>query len=390
MFVNTESLIAKVKELFDSNNIRYISIIHSPAYSEDDIVANNYILGELIDGVLIRQNNKDLAMVVVPATRKISLDSLKQTLDDSTVNFVGKKEIKKLYPECEIGAFPPLGNIYDIPVFFTKEIMSRKEVTFYLGTRSHRIRLKTDDFAKTIQPQKIINVNTTARYHAEIDTVVPKQARSTLGEHHTHCMIGYSIQNKNFTTAKLVGIVEWVSMNFSKCTVAIGDSIYRLTLQIKGIDETQALNRALRLGREVIENESVIFESYSNKCQFELVLCSEIQQTETYQYYFQQLQQLFDTNPKFAALLHSFADMFVDRRIEMEKDYYDFCVSKSCLYIIEELAIMAALSKEGAGVFIYPGALNFLTEIIEGLHPDAPEELRQLVSVSLRLKSAAA
>jgi tRNA-dependent cyclodipeptide synthase len=203
-------------------------------------------------------------------------------------------------------------------------------------------------------------------------------------------MVGYSIQNKNFTTAKLVGIVEWVSMNFSKCTVAIGDSIYRLTLQIKGIDESQALHRALRLGREVIENESAIFESYSSKCKFELVLCSEIQKTESYRYYYQQLEHLFNTNEKFAALLHSFADSFVDRRIELEQSYYEFCIEKSCLYIIEELAIMAHINQQGADVFVYPGALNFLTEIIEGLHPDAPEELRRLISVSLRLKSAAA
>lgn len=389
MFDNVESLVRKVEEIFNNNDIRYISITHSPAYSEDEIVSNNYILGELIDGVLIRLNNKDIAMVVVPATRKISLDSLKEVLNESTVNFIGKKEAKKLYPECELGAFPPLGNIYNIPVFFTKEIMNRKEVTFYVGARSHRIRLKTADFEKTVQPQKIINVSTTPRYHAEIDTLVPKKAKQTL-KNHTYCMIGYSIQNKNFTTAKLVGIVEWISLNFSKCTVAIGDSIYRLTLQIKGVDETQSLHRALRLGREVIENETVVFESYANRCQFELVLCSDIQKTESYQYYYQQLQQLYASNEKFKDLLHSFADLFVDRRIELEKDYFDFCVSQSCLYIIEELAIMAHLSQQGAEVFVYPGALNFLTEIIEGLHPDAPEELRRLISVSLRLKSAAA
>jgi tRNA-dependent cyclodipeptide synthase len=389
MFDNTEALIKEAEKLFDNNNIRYISIIHSPAYSEDDITANNYILGELIDGVLIRMNNKDIAMVVVPATRKISLESLKQTLNNPSINFIGKKEAKHLYPECEVGAFPPLGNIYNIPVFFTKEIINKKEVTFYLGARYHRIRLKASDFEKTVQPQKILNVSTTPRYHAEIDTLVPKQSKEIMNNHN-HCMVGYSIQNKNFTTAKLVGIVEWVSMNFSKCTIAIGDSIYRLTLQIKGVDESQALHRALRLGREVIENESAVFQSYSNKCQFELVLCSEIQKTESYQYYQQRLTELFESNEKFSALLTSFADLFVDRRIELEQSYYDFCVEKSCTYIIEELAIMAHLSQQGAGVFVYPGALNFLTEIIEGLHPDAPEELRRLISVSLRLKSAAA
>lgn len=385
-----EKTIHKICSLLDEQQVRYISIVHSPAYTENEIAINNYGLGqELIDAVLIRLDNKDIGMVVVPSTRKISLDSLAKALDNHVVNFIGKKEVKKLYPECEVGAFPPMGNAYKIPVFFTKEITKTKEVTFYLGTRSHRIRLKTADFEKIVRPEKYLDIITTPRYRAEIESMVPREAKQEL-KNYDHCMIGYSLQNKNFTTAKLVGIIEWISQNFSHCTVAIGDSIYRLTLQIKGVSEKQALHRALRLGHEVIENDSMIFESYSDKCQFKLLLCSDIQKTERYQYYNQQLQQLFDRDEKFAALLHSFADLFVDRRIELEESYYEFCVKTSCLYIMEELAILAYLSEEGINVFVYPGALSFLVDIIEGHHPEAPEELKRLISISLRIKSSSA
>jgi len=53
---------------------------------------------------------------------------------------------------------------------------------------------------------------------------------------------------------------------------------------------------------------------------------------------------------------------------------------------MEELAIMADVARQGASVFVYPGALTLLQEITEGLHPAAPDVLRNLTSVSLDLK----
>ncbi len=380
-----ENTIQHIQTLLDTQQTRYLSIVHSQAYSEEEMAINDYNLGnELVDSVLIKINNHETVMVVVPSTRKISLESLQKEFNNTNINFIGKKEMKRLFPQYQAGTLPPLGSLYNMRVFCVAEMRDMEEVTFYTGTRAHRIRMKTHAFLGIIQPQAYIHAATTPRYRAEIYKVIPHNKKQDLKKEQ-HCILGISLQNKHFVTAKLVGMVDWVSRHFKNCTVLIGDSIHHHTLEIKGIDKNYAYDKALRLGREAIDTNNPVFQSYSEHCNINIVLCSQVQTTFSYKKYYQELRSYFDEDENFAACLLSFAETFVDRSIE-DDIYYRDCITKSCTYLLEELAIFTCLSEEGNNVFIYPGALRVLTEISEGLHPRAPQALKDLISVELKIK----
>jgi tRNA-dependent cyclodipeptide synthase len=383
-------ILERVQELLDKAGIRYISIRHSKAYSEEEIRVNDYHVGnELVDSVLIKMNNETVAMVIVPATRKLSLLSLQKELNNSNISFIGKKEIAKLFPHYEAGTLPPVGQMYDMPVFYLAELLKMPEITFYLGTRTHRIQLKNKDFFKFIAPQTIIHAITTPRYHAEIHTLSPLNEKKQLQTYQS-CILGVSLENKNFSTAKLVGMVDWVCRHFENCVVIIGDSIHHYTLEIKGIDEHYAYDKALRLGREAIDTNNPVFQSYAEHCNLKVVLCSQMQETAAYRHYLAQLDALFVMDKTFAVNLSAFADTFVERRAELDEESYRQSIHKSCRYLLEELAIFACLSDEGYQVFVYPGALNILTEISAGFYPMAPAALKNLINVDLKIKRCGA
>jgi len=385
-----DDTIKQVRELLDKAMIRYISIIHSQAYSSDEMAVNDYNLGnELVDSVLIKIDNQQTVMIVVPATRKISLESLQKEFNNSNISFVGKREMAKLFPDYEAGTLPPLGQLYKIPVCCIDELTRMQELTFYLGTRAHRIRMKTKDFFKVSQIKKTISAVTTPRYRAEVYSINPVIKKYNL-HHYKRCILGISLENKNFTTGKLVGMIDWICRHFSHCTVLIGDSIHRHTLEIQGVNQDYALNKALRLGRETIDTNNPVFQSYSQHCNIKVVLCSQIQDSSTYNAHYHSLQYLFLSDDIFSTSLRDFAETFVERRAELGDAYYRECIEKSCIYLLEELAIFACLSAEGHQVFVYPGALNILTEISEGLHPNAPQPLKSLVSVALKIKRCGA
>ena len=274
--------IQKIRALLDEEQIRYLSIVHSQAYTEEEMAVNDFNLGnELVDSVLVKINNEKTVMVIVPSTRKISLESLQKELENNNVNFIGKKEMKLLFPDYEAGTLPPLGSLYDMELFCTAELKKMQEVTFYCGTRAYRIRMKMKDFFKVVKPRLYIRAATTPRYRAEISTVAPLHKKTSLAEY-DNCILGISLENKNFVTAKLVGMIDWVSRNFKNCTVIIGDSIHHHTLEIRGIDTKYAYDKALHLGRQAIDTNNQVFQSYSDRCNINVVLCSQIQDSDAY------------------------------------------------------------------------------------------------------------
>jgi tRNA-dependent cyclodipeptide synthase len=381
-----ENTIQKIRKLLDQEQIRYLSIVYSDAYTAEEMAVNDYNLGnELVDSVLIRIDNEEIVMVVVPSTRKISLESLQKELNNTNINFIGKKEMKKLFPNYETGILPPLGSLYNMRVFCTTDLEKMQEVTFYSGTRAYRIRMKMRDFFKVVKPQLYIHAVTTPRYRAEVNRVVPVNKKHSFKKHNS-CILGISLENKNFVTAKLVGMVDWVSRNFKSCVVIIGDSIHRHTLEIRGIDKNYAYDKALSLGREIIDTNNPVFQSYAEYCNITIVLCSQIQTTVDYYKHYSSLRVLFENNAVFANCLRNFSETFVERNTTLGEDYYRNSIEKSCIYLLEELAIFSCLSEQGHKAFIYPGDLRVLTEIADGLHPGTPQALQDLSCVELKIK----
>ena len=270
--------IEKLQEFLNNHKIKYITINHSLAYTEQELTNYKCALGmNLIETVLVEIDNKRIAMAILPASLQINLGSLQEALGTTKVKLLNQKEVENLFPGCEFGTVPPFGNLYGMDVFLAPELDQNQEVQFYVESYAHLFQMKYCDFEKLVNTQKEIIFFTRPRYRGEISAVIPKVTRQEL-KNYEHCFLGVSLESEKFSTAKLIAITDWISKHFTKCTVFIADSVHRITLQIdRGLKKNQALNKSLFLGREYIDNACVVFERYIDTCPFDLVFCSEVQ-----------------------------------------------------------------------------------------------------------------
>lgn len=225
------------------------------------------------------------------------------------------------------------------------------------------------------------------RYKAEIAFVSPQSARHTF-EEISSCFLGVSLENGNFTTAKLDSMVKWISRRFSRCTVLIGDSIHRLTLEsMYGLAPDEAHRRAIGLGRQFLAQERPVFEAYRDSTEFTFVTCGDVQgQVECGEVH-DQLCKLFADDEAFRGSVESFARAYhAKRSAEVSEAERERRVGISCSYFLEEFSIFACLKRQGLPVMVYPGSFSTLSEIARGEHENAPRELRDLTVVSLHLK----
>lgn len=144
--------IKKLKDYLDKNNIEYITIRHSLAFNAQQIAATTHIPGkELAKTVMVKIDGK-MAMAVLPASYLVKLEVLKELIGAKKVELANEMEFKHLFPDCEIGAMPPFGNLYDMEVFVAESLAEDEEIAFNAGTHVELIRMAYADFERLVEP----------------------------------------------------------------------------------------------------------------------------------------------------------------------------------------------------------------------------------------------
>jgi Ala-tRNA(Pro) deacylase len=146
-------LLPKLKEFLDSQNVQYVVISHSVAYTAAEIAALTHIPGrELAKTVMVKVDG-ELAMAVVSAPQRVDLEVLKAATGAPSVTLAGESEFKKRFPDCEVGAMPPFGNLYGMTVYAEHDLSKDKEIAFNAGSHRELVRMAWADYERLVEPK---------------------------------------------------------------------------------------------------------------------------------------------------------------------------------------------------------------------------------------------
>src|SRR5438874_13338438 len=111
-----------LKEFLDREKVKYVSIIHSTAYTAQEVAASAHVTGKELAKTVIVELDGKMAMAVLPANRKIVLQDLREVTGSEQVKFASEETFKKKFPDCETGAMPPFGNLYGMDVYLAESL----------------------------------------------------------------------------------------------------------------------------------------------------------------------------------------------------------------------------------------------------------------------------
>jgi Ala-tRNA(Pro) deacylase len=94
-----------------------------------------------------------MAMVVLPASRHVDFPLLRAATGAREAELASEDEFRDMFPECELGAMPPFGNLYDMDVFVTASLMHEEEMAFNAGSHTELIRMPTAEFKRLVKPK---------------------------------------------------------------------------------------------------------------------------------------------------------------------------------------------------------------------------------------------
>lgn len=145
----------RVKEYLDSQKVKYTILKHSPVYTAQEVAASAQIPGNQLAKTVMIKLDGEMAMAVLSARCRVNFDLLKKALGVKGVELATEKEFTDLLPDCELGATPPFGNLYDMKVIVDKSLATQEVIAFSAGSHTELIRLSYQDFKKLVKPKVV-------------------------------------------------------------------------------------------------------------------------------------------------------------------------------------------------------------------------------------------
>lgn len=142
-----------VQSFLDELGLAYRSSHHPTAYTAQDLASVEHVPGrQVIKPVVVKADGR-FVMCALPASHRVDLGALRQQLDAENVTLADEPKLSELFPDCELGAEPPIGRLYDMPTLMDESLIADARVTFQAGTHSDAITMSLADYRRAAQPE---------------------------------------------------------------------------------------------------------------------------------------------------------------------------------------------------------------------------------------------
>ena len=145
----------RLKDYLDTHDVDYEVCRHSRAFTAQEIAARTHTKGHTFAKTVIVLLDGHPAMLVLPASKMVDLENVRQATGAKRAFLASEHEFKELFPDCEVGAMPPFGNLYGVEVFIANRVPRKGMISFNAGTHSELLRMKVEDFERLVEPKRI-------------------------------------------------------------------------------------------------------------------------------------------------------------------------------------------------------------------------------------------
>lgn len=143
---------ASVQEFLRRSNVAYLVLPHVPAYTAQEEAAVTHVPGRVWAKPVVCFADREPILAVVAADRQVNLERLLVLTGADKIRIADEWELGYLYPDCERGAMPPFGPLFNQRVFVDEHLALQEEIIFNAGTHADAVCMRFDDFERIVRP----------------------------------------------------------------------------------------------------------------------------------------------------------------------------------------------------------------------------------------------
>jgi Ala-tRNA(Pro) deacylase len=142
----------RLERYFVDHDVGFAEQTHPVAFTAQEVAAADHVSGRIVAKVVMVVADGRLTMLVVPAPDRVDLDRARDVLAAADVRLAREEEFAELFPDCEVGAMPPFGNLYDVRVHVERSLADNLNIVFQPGTHSETMAIRFSDFERLVRP----------------------------------------------------------------------------------------------------------------------------------------------------------------------------------------------------------------------------------------------
>ena len=145
----------QLQEFLERNQVSYKHTVHPVAYTAREVAAAEHLAAREVAKVVVVSADNAYHMVVLPANRALDLTELRKSLGFAQARLATEQELGWLFPECDLGAMPPFGNLYNMPVYVDSGLAQDDWIAFNAGSHVDVIHMCFIDYKWLVNPMVI-------------------------------------------------------------------------------------------------------------------------------------------------------------------------------------------------------------------------------------------
>jgi Ala-tRNA(Pro) deacylase len=143
----------RLHNFLDQQHSPYSTVTHERTVTAHETASAAHLSRQLFAKTVMLKVDGALAMMVMPSAYRVDLTRLSRALGGRLVELAEETEFKDAFPDCEVGAMPPFGNLYGIPVFVDSRLAQQPDIAFNAGTHTDAVRMPYKEFERLAQPE---------------------------------------------------------------------------------------------------------------------------------------------------------------------------------------------------------------------------------------------
>lgn len=138
---------------FQEKGVAFEEFSFPEAYTAQEVAAQLHVPGRQLAKVVMAKVEGELVMLVLPAPARVDFSRLQEALGAKEVELAREREFADRFPDCEVGAMPPFGGLYQVPTYVDETLMKTGDIVFLAGTHNEALKLSTAEYERLAQPQ---------------------------------------------------------------------------------------------------------------------------------------------------------------------------------------------------------------------------------------------
>ena len=143
----------RLHNFLDEHHGHYTALSHDRTITADQTAAAAHVGRQHFAKTVMLKVDGALARMVMPASYRVDLVRLSRALGGSGVELAQENEFSDAFPDCELGAMPPFGHLYGLPVYVDSRLTGHADIAFNAGSHTDVVRMPYDEFERLAQPQ---------------------------------------------------------------------------------------------------------------------------------------------------------------------------------------------------------------------------------------------